>query len=164
MNKQFLIFVGIGVAVIAVAIVLVFSSTKGSHLELKGEILKIRTGALDEQNSAAVLDFRLENPSDIPFVVRDVSAKLEKLDGTTFEGMVVARADMNTLFQYNKFLGQRYNDALTIKDKIAPHSTLDRMVAVRFEVPDNQLEGAKAIHLEIQDMDGALFDTTHKIK
>ena len=164
MNKQFLIFVGIGVAVIAVAIVLVLSSTKGSHLELKGEILKIRTGALDEQNSAAVLDFRLENPSDIPFVVRDVSAKLEKLDGTTFEGMVVARADMNMLFQYNKFLGQRYNDALTIKDKIAPHSKLDRMVAVRFEVPDNQLEGAKAIHLEIQDMDGALFDTTHKIK
>jgi len=164
MNKQLLIFVGIGVAVVAVAIVLVFSSTKGSHLELKGEILKIRTGALDEQNSAAVLDFRLENPSDIPFVVRDVSAKLEKLDGTTFEGMVVARADMNMLFQYNKFLGQRYNDALTIKDKIAPHSKLDRMVAVRFEVPDNQLEGAKAIHLEIQDMDGALFDTTHKIK
>ena len=77
---------------------------------------------------------------------------------------MVARADMNMLFQYNKFLGQRYNDALTIKDKIAPHSKLDRMVAVRFEVPDNQLEGAKAIHLEIQDMDGALFDTTHKIK
>jgi len=164
MNKQLLIFVGVGVAVIAIAIFLVFSSTKGSHLELKGEILKIRTGALDEQNSAAVLDFRLENPSDIPFVVRDVSAKLEKADGTAYEGLVVARADMNSLFQYNKFLGQRFNDTLTIKDKIAPHSKLDRMVAVRFEVPDNQLESAKAIHLEIQDMDGATFATVHPVK
>jgi hypothetical protein len=164
MNKQLLIFVGVGVAVIAIAIFFVFSSTKGSHLELKGEIIKVRTGALDEQNSAAVLDFRLENPSNIPFVVRDVSATLEKLDGTTTEALVVARADMKSLFQYNRFLGQQYNDTLTIKDKIAPHATVDRMVAVRFEVPDQQLESAKAIHLEIQDMDGALFDTTHKIK
>ena len=164
MSKQLLIFVGVGVAVIAIAIFFVFSSTKGSHLELKGEILKIRTGALDEQNSAAVLDFRVENPSDVPFVVRDVSAKLEKPDGTTFEGLVVSRSDMNTLFQYNRFLGQQYNDTLTIKDKIAPHSKVDRMVAVRFEVPDNQLETAKAIHLEIQDMDGAIFDTTHAVK
>jgi len=164
MNKQLLIFVGVGVAVIAIAILLVFSSTKGSHLELKGEILKIRTGELDEQNSAAVLDFRLENPSNIPFVVRDVSATLEKLDGTTSEGMVVSRSDMNMLFQFNRFLGQQYNDTLTIKSKIDPHSTADRMVAVRFEVPDQQLESAKAIHLEIQDMDGALFNTTHKIK
>jgi hypothetical protein len=164
MSKQLLTFVGVGVAVIGIAIFFVFSSTKGSHLELKGEILKIRTGALDEQNSAAVLDFRVENPSDVPFVVRDVSAKLEKPDGTTFEGLVVARSDMNTLFQYNRFLGQQYNDALTIKDKIAPHSKVDRMVAVRFEVPDNQLESAKAIHLEIQDMDGAIFDTTHAVK
>jgi hypothetical protein len=164
MNKQLLIFVGVGVAVIAIAIFFVFSSTKGSHLELKGEIIKIRTGALDEQNSAAVLDFRLENPSNIPFVVRDVSATLEKLDGTTTEALVVARSDMKSLFQYNRFLGQQYNDTLTIKDKIAPHATVDRMVAVRFEVPDQQLESAKAIHLEIQDMDGALFDTTHKIK
>ena len=164
MSKQLLIFVGVGVAVIALAIFFVFSSTKGSHLELKGQILKIRTGALDEQNSAAVLDFRVENPSDIPFVVRDVSATLEKQDGTTFEGLVVSRSDMNTLFQYNRFLGQQYNTSLTIKDKIAPHSTVDRMVAVRFEVPDQQLQSAKLIHLQIQDMDGALFDTTHKIK
>lgn len=164
MNKQLLIFVGIGVAVIGAAIVLVFFSTKGSHLELKGEILKIRAGALDEQSSAAVLDLRLENPSNIPFVVRDVTATLERPDGTTAEGFVVSRADMNGLFQYNRFLGQQFNQALTIKDKIAPRSTLDRMVAVRFEVPDPQLESAKAIHLQIEDMDGALFETSRKIK
>jgi len=164
MSKQFLIFAGVGVAVVALAIFFVFAGTKGSHLELKGEILKIRTGELDEKNSAAVLDFRVENPSDIPFVVRDVTATLDKQDGSMGEGFVVSRSDMKTLFQFNRFLGQQFNDALTIKDKIAPHATVDRMVAVRFEVPNQELESAKAINLSIEDMDGALFQTSHKIK
>lgn len=164
MSKQFLIFVGIGVVVIAVAIFAVFSSTKGSHLELKGQVLKVRTGALDEQSSAAVLDFRLENPSDVPFIVRDVNVTAEKQDGSSVEGSIVSKSDIKQLLQYNRFLGQSYNDVLTIRDKIAPHSTLDRMVAVHFEVPVSQLEGGKAIHLQIQDMDGALFETAHPVK
>ena len=164
MTKQFLIFAGIGVAVIGLAIFFVFVSTKGSHLELKGEILKVRTGELDEQNSAAVLDLRLENPSNIPFVVRDVTATLDKQDGTSGEGLVVSRSDMKTLFQYNRFLGQQYNESLTIKDKIAPHSRVDRMVAIHFSVPDQQLENAKGIRVQIEDMDGAVFQTSSKIK
>ena len=164
MSKQLLIFVGIGVVVIAVAIFTVFSTTKGSHLELKGQILKVRTGALDDQSSAAVLDFRLENPSDVPFVVRDVNVTVEKQDGSSVEGSIVSKSDIKQLLQYNRFLGQSYNDVLTIRDKIVPHSTLDRMVAVHFEVPVSQLEGGKAIHLQIQDMDGALFETAHTVK
>ena len=164
MSKQFLIFVAIGVAVIAVAIFAVFSSTKGSHLELKGQILKVRTGALDDQSSAAVLDFRLENPSNVPFVVRDVNVTVEKQDGSSADGSIVSKSDISQLLQYNRFLGQRFNDVLTIRDKIAPHSTLDRMVAVHFEVPAPQLENGKAIHLQIQDMDGALFESAHPMK
>ena len=164
MSKQFLIFVAIGVAVIAVAIFAVFSSTKGSHLELKGQILKVRTGALDDQSSAAVLDFRLENPSNVPFVVRDVNVTVEKQDGSSVDGSIVSKSDISQLLQYNRFLGQRFNDVLTIRDKIAPHSTLDRMVAVHFEVPAPQLENGKAIHLQIQDMDGALFESAHSMK
>jgi hypothetical protein len=52
---------------------------------------------------------------------------------------------------------------LTIKDQIAPHATVDRMVAARFEVKNQDLESAKAIHLSIQDMDGTLFETSSPV-
>ena len=85
MSKQFLIFFGVGVVAIVIAVVAVLSTTKGSHLELKGQIMKIRTGALSDEDSIAVLDFRVENPSDVPFVVRQVEVSLEKPDGGTFK-------------------------------------------------------------------------------
>lgn len=163
-SKQFLIFFGVGIAVIAIAVVIILSANKGSHLELKGKIMKVRTGALSDQDSIAVLDFRVENPSNVPFVVRDVTVTLEKKDGATEEGNTVARDDLKKLFQYNRFLGDQYNDAVTIKDTVPPHATVDRMVAARFDVPEKDLEASKAVHLSIQDMDGPLFETSGSLK
>ena len=80
------------------------------------------------------------------------------------EGVNVAKDDLKRLFQYNRFLGDQYNDALTIKDTIPPHAMVDRMVATRFDVANRDLEASKAIHLSIQDVDGPLFETTQKIK
>src|SRR5579863_4027154 len=133
MSKQLLIFVGIGVVVVAVAIFLVVTGNKGSHLQLQGKILKVRTGALGEGNSIAVMDFRVENPSDVPFMVRNVEISLEKKNGEMEDGATVSKSDLKQLFQYNRFLGDQYNDGLGMKDTIEPHSKVDRMVAVHFE-------------------------------
>jgi len=164
MSKQFAIFFGVGVVVIAIAVFLVLSSTKGSHLVLNGKILKVRTAALSEDDSIAVMDLRLENPSNLAFVVRQVEVTLEKKDGSMADGLVVSKGDLKQLFQYNRFLGDQYNDSLTIKDQVSPHATVDRMVAARFEVKNQDLEAAKAIHLSIQDMDGPLFETSSPVK
>lgn len=164
MSKQFAIFFGIGVVVIAIAVVLILSSTKGSHLVLNGKVLKVRTGALSDDDSIAVMDLRMENPSNLAFVVRQVEVTLEKKDGSMADGLVVSKGDLKQLFQYNRFLGDQYNDSLTIKDQIAPHATVDRMLAVRFEVKNQDLEAAKALHVSIQDMDGPLFETTAPVK
>ena len=164
MSKQFMIFFGVGVVVVVLAVIGILSYTKGSHLVLQGEILKVRTGALSDSDSVAVLDFRVTNPSDIPFVVRQVQVSLDQPNGNTVEGNNVVKEDLKQLFQYNRFLGERYNDGLAIKDTIPPHSTVDRMLAVRFDVKDSDLESAKSIHLSIQDMDGPLFETSHSIK
>jgi hypothetical protein len=164
MSKQFAIFFGIGVLVIAIAVVLILSSTKGSHLVLNGKVLKVRTGALSEDDSIAVMDLRMENPSNLAFVVRQVEVTLEKKDGSMADGLVVSKGDLKQLFQFNRFLGDQYNDSLTIKDQIAPHATVDRMLAARFEVKKDDLEAAKAIHVSIQDMDGPLFETTAPVK
>ena len=109
-----------------------------------------------------VLDFRLRNPSDVLFRVREVKITLEKADGSRVDGTLVSKADLKQLFSYNRFLGERYNDALSIKDEIPPHGQIDRMAAAYFEAPQSDLDAGRAIHLWIQDMDGAEFETTYK--
>jgi hypothetical protein len=164
MSKQFLIFFGVGVVLIGAAVYAVLYTHKGAHLELKGEILKIRTGALSDQDSIAVLDLRVENISDVPFVVRVVEVTVDKQDGSTAESAIISKMDLPQLFQFNRFLGDQYNDSLSIKDKIFPHAKVDRMVAARFDIPNKALESAKTIHLSIQDLDGPLFETSKSLK
>ena len=164
MSKQFLTFFGVGIVVIAVAVFTVLYTHRGAHLELKGEILKIRTGALSDRDSIAVLDFRVENISDVPFVVRQVTVSADQTNGTSADSAIISKMDLHQLFQYNRFLGDQYNDSLSIKDTIPPHAKVDRMVAARFDLPVKELESAKTIHLSIEDMDGPLFETSRSPK
>lgn len=163
MSKRLLIFFGIGLVAIAIAVVVILTTNKGAHLELVGKILKVRTGGLGETNSIAVMDFRVENPSDLPFTVRDVEITLEKPNGEMVDGVTVSKSDLKQMFQYNRFLGDQYNDGLGLQDTIAPHATVDRMVAAQFEVSEADLEKAKAVHLSIQDVHGPLWETTSSI-
>ena len=151
-------------ALLAAVVFGVFSSNKGSHLQLEGEVLKARTGALADTDSVAVLDFRVRNTSDVPFVVRTLKLTLEKADGQKEEGNLVSKTDLKQLFQYNRFLGSPYNEALTMRDKVPPRGQIDRMVAARFDVPQQQLESSKGLTIWIQDMDGAQFETSYKLK
>jgi hypothetical protein len=89
---------------------------------------------------------------------------MEGRDGSMTLGANIAKDDLRRLFQYNRFLGDQLNDALTIKDTVPPHGTVDRMVASRFDVKNKDLESAKAIHLSIQDMHGPLFETSSSVK
>src|SRR5579864_9537098 len=97
---------GVGVLIVAIALGVILYGNKGSHLELKGEIIKIRTGAIDEHNSAAVLDFRVENISDVPFVVREVKVTAEQPGGDKPEGISISKSDFKQLLEFNKFLGK----------------------------------------------------------
>jgi hypothetical protein len=163
MSKRLLVFFGIGLVAVVIAVVVILNANKGAHLQLQGKILKVRTGALGEGNSIAVMDFRVENPSDKPFVVLTVDISLETKDGQMLNGVTVSKSDLKQLFQYNRFLGGQYNDGLGLQNIIAPHSTVDRMVAAHFEVSDQDLDKAKAVHLSVQDVDGPLWETSQSI-
>ncbi|HTC34287.1 MAG TPA: hypothetical protein VK724_12990 [Bryobacteraceae bacterium] len=164
MNKRLLIFVGIGVVAVGIAVFLTVTGNAGSHLQLQGKILKVRTGALGDDNSIAVLDFRVENPSDIPFVVGNVELTIEKKNGEMAEGVTTSKPDLKQLFQYNRFLGDQYNEGLGMKDTIAPHSMVDRMVAARFEMSSKDLDAAKTVHLSLHDIDGPAWETSHALQ
>ena len=164
-SKQFLIFFGVGVVAIAIALVAIFAGTKGSHSGAgqgpDHEDPHRRTERSGQYRGAR---FSRGKSFDVPFVVRQVEVSLEEKDGSMAEGANIAKGDLKGLFQYNRFLGDQLNDALTIKDTIPPHTTVDRMVASRFDVTNRDLGASKAIHLSIQDVDGPVFETTQSVK
>ena len=69
-----------------------------------------------------------------------------------------------TPVEYNRFLGSQYNQVLTLRDQVKPHDMFDRMVAVRFDVPQKDLDASRAIQLRIQDVDGAWFGANYNLK
>jgi hypothetical protein len=64
------------------------------------------------------------------------------------------------LFQYYPLLGQKYNDTLKMRDRIAPRQTLDRMIAARFEIPQDQLDKRKRLAVRVEDVDGPFGELT----
>ena len=162
MSKQFWIFLLIGLAIVGAGLGLVLLGTAGNHLELKGTILKVRVLPLSPTASLAIVDFRVTDPSDVPFVLKGATLSLDPASGPTLEGMTVSKPDIENVFQYNPILGPKFNDVLGIKDKIAPHQRIDRMVGARFEIPESEAEDRKAIHLHIEEMDGVTADLVEK--
>lgn len=162
MSKQFWTFLAIGLAIVAAGIGILFLSTKSAHLDLDGKILKVRVLALSPEASLVIVDFRVTNPSGVPFVVRTADLRLDHYSGEPVEGRTISKPDTENVFKYEKLLGPKYNDVLSIEDKIAPHQTMDRMVGARFELPESGIDARKDIRLHIEDLDGTAVDLIEK--
>src|SRR5881628_2982803 len=147
-----------GLLVVAVGVGGMLYMQRGAHIDLKGSILKVRTQAMDENSSVAVVDFRFVNPANYPFVVRQVDVSIVDNNGTTLEGAAVSEPDARRLFQYYPLLGQKYNDSLMMRDKIPARQSMDRMIAARFEVPQSTLEGRRKLTVRIADVDGPVAE------
>jgi hypothetical protein len=163
-TKQFWVFLLIGLAVVGALIYGVLMGTKGSHVDLTGEILKVRVLALSPQASLVVVDFRVTNPADIPFVVNTVQTQLDRFESETVDGVSISKADVENVFKYEKLLGPKYNDVLSIRDRVAPHQTVDRMVGARFELPESNIDARKGIRLHIEEVDGAMVEVGERRK
>ena len=150
--KKLAPFLGIGAVIVAIALVYIVFATGGNRMELAGSVLKIRTLPLDENSSAAIVDFRVRNTSDYLFVVRTVEATMVIPSGNTEEGSIISEVDARRLFEYYPVLGQKFNATLLPRDKIAARASVDRMVAVRFEVPEKLLQQRKDLRVKIVDV------------
>jgi hypothetical protein len=153
-SKRFFTILGIGLAIACLGLVVLLYSNKGSHLELKGQILKVRVLALNDNASLVMLDFRATNPSDVKFVAKTVHIILND----DIEGQIISKADIEKVFKYQKLLGPKYNDVVSIKDVILPHQTVDRMAGARFELPESEIEKRKSIKLRIDEIDGTVAE------
>lgn len=156
MSRTLLITFAIGIVIIAIAVAGVVYMQRGAHIELPGTILKVRTAPLDDQSAAAVIDFRVTNPSDYPFQVRGVTVVLESQSGAQTEGATASEMDAQRLMAGVPLLGEKYNPSLMVRERVPAHTTLDRMIAARFEVPDSQLQARKRFLVKIEEVDGVV--------
>jgi hypothetical protein len=162
MKNPLLISFGAAVVVVLAAIAGVFYVQRGSHLELQGRILKVRTAPLDENSSVAVLDFRITNVADFTFNVRNVTVIVEDAAGQRKEGTTISEIDAQRLFQGIPLLGQKFNPSLIVRNEIAPHATEDRMIAARYEMSEEELEKRKQLTLRIEDFAGPISEIKEK--
>jgi hypothetical protein len=151
-------FLGIGLVVVLVAAVAIYYSNKGAHLELLGSILKVRTLPIEDNSSAAIIDFRFRNPSDYMFKVESVQVTMTDAKGNAIDGSVISDVDSNSLFAYYPALGQKFNPSLIPRTKIQGRETMDRMLAVRFEVPEKVIQQRKGLRIHVVEVGGPQAD------
>jgi hypothetical protein len=158
MSKNLLIAFGIGIGCIILAVAGILFMQRGAHLEMPGQILKVRTAAIDEATTIAMIDFRVSNSSNYPAVVRTVRAYTEDKNGNQTEGTVMADMDAQNVFNGIPALGQKYNPSLIVRDTIPPHATWDRMIGASFPVAESQLLARKRVIVTIEEIDGNIFE------
>ena len=159
MSKQFWLFLLAGLAVVAGLLFLLFTGTKGAHLRLEGKILKVRVLSLPGSKAVLVTsDFRLTNPSDVPFVVGSVKLRVQPAEGDPVDGLTISKPDMAAVFQYEKLLGPQYNEVLSIQDRIKPHEAVDRMAGARFDIPEAAIQSRRNLTLIIDEIDGTVAE------
>lgn len=143
-----------GLAVVALCVVFVFQGQKGAHLELVGKILKVRSIALDDGASIVAVDFRVTNPSDYKFMNHEATLTVVDAGGHETTGDTISEVDSKRIFEGMPLLGPKYNPGLAINDVVMPHTTVDRMLAARFEVPESAIQTRKNMILRVAEING----------
>jgi hypothetical protein len=162
MKHPKLVAFGSAALVVLVGIAIAWFMARGSHLELRGSILKVRTAPTDDNSSVAVVDFRVTNVADYEFNVLNVKVIVEDKSGAKVEGMTVSETDARHLFEVLPILGQKYNDSLVVRNRVPPHATEDRMIAASFPVPESSLDMRQAITLRIEEVEGNVSEIKGK--
>ena len=151
----------IGLALVGGGIFAVVYKNMSSHPELKGSILKVRSLA-DGDGAIVFVDFRVTNTAAIPFMVGSIEMTMETRDDEVAKAVMFSKSDVENVTRYLKLLGPKYNDVLSIRDKLPPVETVDRMAAARFPFPPKFLEQRKTLRLRIQEADGVVSEIVEK--
>jgi hypothetical protein len=156
--RRLLPFLLIGLAAAAAIVGVGLYLNRGSHIRLEGSVQKVRTLAVDENNSIAFIDFRFVNPSNFRFLVNRVKVILIDKDGREIEGTSIAEVDARRLFEYYPTLGQKYNSTLVIRENIPAGQSMDRMISAQFPVPESVLQERKGLRILIEEVDRAVAE------
>lgn len=147
---------------VAAVIAVVFYLNKGSNVRLEGKILKVRAIPTGEGASLALVDFRVTNPANVRFIVKDIKVRLTREDGSSVDGLVAAQGDLDRVIGYFPAYGPRYNDVLKGKSQMGGGQKADWCVGAGFDLDASAIEKRKNLTLVVQDVDGALVEIAER--
>ena len=87
---------------------------------------------------------------------------MEDKQGKSYPGTVAAEMDTDRLFEAVPLLGQKYNNSLIARDRVPAHTSMDRMIAARFESPEAELDARKRFVLRVEEKDGESFELAER--
>ena len=147
-------YVLIGLLLAGVGVALIMLMNRGQRVQVDGTILKVRTISVDDNASIAVVDFRMKNPSDVLFQVKQLTVVVTRADGTDEEGATMTEMDLDRVLDFYKATGPRFNPTFKLRDRLKPGEQLDRTAAGSFSIAEKSLLNRRNLVLKIQDADG----------
>ena len=105
----------------------------------------MRTLAMDEASSVAIVNFRGVNTSDRSVFIHQREVTVTGEDGVARTGAPVHISDIQNLFEYFPILGGMKDAPLAPRTEIEPGQELSGLVAARFDVPKHQLDARQSL-------------------
>ena len=124
--------------------------------QLQGSITQVRTLAMDERSSVAIVDFDAANPSDVVMMIGDRTLSIVNQKGIAYEGRTITAFDLKGLFEYFPALGAMKNEPLVKRVRVDAGDIISGMIAARFEIPKHELDARQELTLAIADIDGGV--------
>ena len=152
MPRPFIILAGLAVVVLLMGGA--FYIQWDAHMELKGRVMKVRTLNAVDEATIVVVDCRFENTAGSTYTVGDIKVELEDAKGQKTEAISIAEMDADRVFAGYPALGQRFNPNLKLRDKIAPHSTVDRQISVQIPLRAADVAARKRLIITVRELDG----------
>jgi hypothetical protein len=162
MNQRFAVGFGIGVVVLALGVYWGVLDSKGNHLDPTGKIGKVRTLKMDENATIVVVDFKVRNDADVAMTVRDIAVSMAIPGVGQGDGRMIAAPDLEKVFRNYPELGERYNPPLKVRDPIAGHAAIDRMVGIQFDLPEQAVASRSDLTVRIEDISGVVLELHEK--
>ncbi len=151
---QVLRYTLVGLVLVALLAGVAYWFNRGSQVRLNAEVVRVRTVATSETSSVLIAEVRIDNPADVPFVVRQVSLSLTGSSGDAVAGDPVAQGDLDRVLGYYTAEGPRYNETLKIRSHLTGGTRRDWTVPASFALPKAELDARRGLTIEIEDVDG----------
>ena len=126
----------------------------GSQVRLNAEVVRVRTIATSESSAVLIAEVRIQNPADVPFIIRSVTVTVTGADGAAVTGDPVAQSDLDRLLGYYAAEGPRYNETLKVKSKLVGRVRRDWTVPASFNLPKATIDARRGLTIQIEDVDG----------
>jgi hypothetical protein len=162
MNKQVLLPVFLGLALVVVVVTGVLVVTRKNRVELTGEVLKLRSYQTAPERTLGLVDLRVHNPSTQQFVVNEVEIIVEEPDGKDTPTEIFSETDAQRTIAYYTAIGKKYTPGLLRRDRINSGQAVDRSILFSAPMSDERLQKRRALRIVVHDVDGATTQIVEK--